>query len=106
MLTMYFTLIKTPKPAMLIATWGYPYVDAYDDMMERIMTNLNQYNIETVEAISACGFIGLFRGLENNRKAVILRFPKEMEKAYQARKALVTGECYGPTMLQRVTFYL
>ena len=48
--------------------------------------------IETVELLSACGFGGMLRGLDNERKGIILRFPKELEKAYQAGKSLVTGE--------------
>ncbi|MFC2032484.1 flavodoxin family protein [Chloroflexota bacterium] len=91
-LSMYSTLIEPVKRALVIATWGYPYVDAYDDMMERVMTTLSQYNIETVEAISACGFLGILRGLDEDKKAIILRFPKEMEKAYRAGNSLVTGE--------------
>ena len=91
-LTMYSTLIDSPKRAMMITTWGYPYIDAYEDTMERVMNTLSQFNIEVVEAISACGFIGLLRGLDEKRNAIIIRFPHEMAKAYQAGRSLVTGE--------------
>jgi len=91
-LTMYATMIDPPKRAMMITTWGYPYIEAYEDTMERVMNTLSQFNIEVIEAISACGFIGLLRGLDEKRKAIILRFPKEMVKAYQAGRSLVTGE--------------
>jgi hypothetical protein len=34
----------------------------------------------------------MLRGFDENGKAMILRFPKELEKAYQAGKSLVTGK--------------
>ena len=77
--------------ALVIGTWGYPYADTYDFVISSIIDWLNIHGIITVEAISACGFEGMLHGLDENRKAIILRFPKELEKAYQAGKSLVIG---------------
>jgi multimeric flavodoxin WrbA len=90
-LPIFSPLLEPPRRALVIGTWGYANVDTYEDVMERIMTTLNQHNIETVEAISACGFVGMLRGLDDKGKAIITRFPNELEKAYQAGKSLVTG---------------
>ncbi len=34
----------------------------------------------------------MLRGLDDKKKGLILRFPKELKKAYQAGKALITGD--------------
>jgi len=47
--------------------------------------------IEPAEALSACGFEGMLHGLDDKGKAIILRFPEGLEKAYQADKSLVAG---------------
>jgi putative NADPH-quinone reductase len=78
--------------ALVIGTWGYPYVDTYDFVISEIISILNIFRIIAVEVISACGFYGMLQGLDENRKAIILRFPKELEKAYQSGKMLVTGQ--------------
>ena len=78
--------------ALVIGTWGYPYVDTYDFVIAQIISVFNIFRIITVEAISACGFWGMLQGLDEKRKAIVLRFPKELEKAYQAGKSLVTGQ--------------
>jgi multimeric flavodoxin WrbA len=78
--------------ALVIGVWGYAYVDTYDFVIYTIIDMLNTFGIITVEALSACGFEGVLHGLDENRKALILRFPKELEKAYQAGKSLVTGQ--------------
>jgi len=86
------TQFKLGGRALVIGVWGYAYVDTYDFIMTSIIDMLNSFGIIPVEAISACGFEGMLHGLDNNRKAMILRFPKELEKAYQAGKSLVTGQ--------------
>jgi len=85
-------ILKPGRRGMVIGTWGYPQVDTYDHVIEEITMRLWVSGVETVEAISACGFAGMLRGLDDKRKGLILRFPKELEKAYQAGKSLVTGE--------------
>jgi len=85
-------ILKPGRRAMVIGTWGYPYVDTYDHVTAEIIMRLHVSGVETVEAISACGFVGMLRGLDDKRRGLILRFPKELEKAYQAGKSLVTGE--------------
>ena len=79
------------RRALVIGTWGYPYADTYDFVMYEIISILNMFRISTVEAISACGFYGILQGLDEKRKAIILRFPRELEKAYHAGNSLVTG---------------
>ena len=79
-----------PKRAMVIGTWGLPTTDSYDYVIEYIMLYLNAHGVQTVEAISACGFWGILYGLDENRKAIILRYPGELKKAYEAGKSLVT----------------
>ena len=84
--------LEPGRRAMVIGVWGYPSVDGYDDMTDWIILILKILNIETVEAISANGFEGILHGLDDEGKALILRYPKELEKAYLAGKSLVTGE--------------
>jgi len=85
------TKFGTGKRAMVIGTWGYPYLGTYDYVIENIISLLQAFQIVTVEALSACGFHGMLYGFDDKGKAIILRFPKELEKAYQAGKALVVG---------------
>ncbi|HEY87017.1 MAG TPA: flavodoxin family protein [Dehalococcoidia bacterium] len=81
------------KRGMVIGTYGSPFVDSfYDSVIEKVMFILTNFGIEPVEVLSACGFIGVLGGLDDKGKAMILRFPKELEKAYQAGKSLVAGE--------------
>ena len=80
------------RRAMVIGTWGTNDVDAYDNIIEVVINRLNLYHYQVVEALSACGFAGMLSGLDEEGKGVILRHPKEMEKAYQAGRNLVTGQ--------------
>jgi len=79
------------KRGMVIGTWGAAGVDIFDFAIESALTMLHGRGIEPVEALSACGFEGLLHGWDDKGKAIILRFPKELEKAYQTGKSLVTG---------------
>ena len=79
-----------PKRAMVIGTWGLPTTDSYDHVIEYIIFYLNAHGVKTVEAISAGGFMGMLHGFDENRKAIILRYPEEFKKAYEAGKSLVT----------------
>jgi multimeric flavodoxin WrbA len=83
-------ILKPGRRALVIGTWAYPQVDTYDHVIEEIAMRLYVSGIETVEAISACGFGGMLRGLDDKKKGLILRFPRELEKAYQAGKSLIT----------------
>jgi putative NADPH-quinone reductase len=82
------------KTAMVICTWGYvnDAVDVYDHIVERMMVLLHGHRVETVEALSACGFAGMLHGFDDDHRAIILRYPEELKKAYEAGRALVTGE--------------
>jgi len=79
------------KRGLAIGTWGYPYADTYDQVMERIIGIMSHFGIEPVEAISACGFQGVLRGFDDRGEPLVTRFPGELEKAYQAGKSLVAG---------------
>ena len=81
--------IQPGRTAMVIGTWGYPYIDTYDHVIESVISTLNLHKVETVEALSACGFEGILHGLDNNRKGVIAKHPAQLKKAYNAGKALV-----------------
>jgi len=88
-----FQASLTPgRRALVIGTWGYPYIDTYDHVMENVMLVLKLHKIETVEALSACGFEGILHGLDEKRKGTIAKFPAELHKAFQAGAGLVTGE--------------
>jgi multimeric flavodoxin WrbA len=82
--------LKPGRRAMVIGTWGYPYDDTYDFVMQNIIVILKLHGIETVEGLSACGFEGMFHGLDENKKGVIARHPEELKKAFQAGTVLVT----------------
>jgi len=80
--------LETGRTAMVIGTWGYPCIDTYDHVIENIISILNLHKVETVEALSACGFEGLRHGLDEKRAGVIARHPQELKKAYAAGRAL------------------
>ncbi len=80
--------LEPGRTAMVIGTWGYPCIDTYDHVIENIISILNLHKVEAVEALSACGFEGLRHGLDEKRKGVIARHPKELKKAYAAGRAL------------------
>jgi len=81
------------KTGMIIGTWGYvnKAVDVYDHIIERMSILLHGHRIETVEAISACGFAGMLHGFDEQHRAIILRYPEELKKVYDAGRALVLG---------------
>jgi len=83
--------LETWKRGMVIGTWGYPSIDSYDDIIENVMLCLKFHKIETVEALSACGFEGILHGLDDERKGMIARYPEELHKAYEAGIGLVKG---------------
>jgi multimeric flavodoxin WrbA len=82
------------KTAMVIGTWGYvnDNVDVYDHIIERMIILLNGHNIEPVEALSSCGYSGMLHGFDDKHKAMILRYPGELKKAYEAGRALILGK--------------
>jgi hypothetical protein len=86
--------LGTGKVAMVIGTWGVPFIDVYDHVIEKMTGIMRARGIITVEALSACGFEGLLNtlhGLDDEGKGIIRKFPKELEKAYQAGQSLVVG---------------
>jgi multimeric flavodoxin WrbA len=81
--------LEPGRRAMVIGTWGYPYIDSYDHVIENVMVVLKLHKIETVEAISACGFEGILHGLDEKGRGTIAKFPQELRKAYEAGVGLV-----------------
>ena len=84
--------VEPSRRAMVIGTWGYPAIDTYDHVIEHVSFCLQMHGFITIEALSACGFSGTLNGFDENKKAMVLRFPKELEEAYQAGKSLVNGQ--------------
>jgi len=82
--------LKPGRRAMLIGAWGYPYDDTYDFVIQNIMVILKLHGIETVEALSACGFEGMTHGLDDNHCGVVARHPEQLHKAFEAGRGLVT----------------
>lgn len=80
--------LQPGRTAMVIGTWGYPAVDTYDHVIENIVSILNLHKVETIEALSACGFEGLRHGLDEKLKGVIAQHPAQLRKAYAAGRAL------------------
>jgi multimeric flavodoxin WrbA len=85
---MLTSMLKPGRKALVIGTWGYPCIDTYDHVIENIISILNLHKVQTVEALSACGFEGMLHGLDEKRTGVISRHPKELKKAYEAGRAL------------------
>jgi len=86
-----FSPFPAGKRGMMICTWGLPYVDAYELVMERALTQLSRIRINFVEVLTACGFVGIHHGLDEKKRGIIARFPEEMTQAYQAGRSLVSG---------------
>lgn len=84
--------LEPGRRAMVIGTWGYPYDDTYDFVMQNIIVILKLHGIETSEAVSACGFEGMFHGLDEDKKGVVAKHPDQLKKAFDAGVGLVTGE--------------
>jgi len=87
---MLSSCLKPGRLAMVIGTWGYPCIDTYDHVIENIISILNLHKVQTVEALSACGFEGMLHGLTAGRTGVIARHPAELKKAYDAGLALAS----------------
>lgn len=84
--------LQPGRVALVIGTWGYAYDDTYDHIIENIMVILKLHKVETIEALSACGFEGMLHGLDEKRTGVIAQFPRELKKAYDAGAALVNNK--------------
>lgn len=80
------------RRGMVVCTWGSEETNVYDHIIENIIRKLDSRQTTVVEVLFACGLSGLLGGLDENGKALISRYPGEMQKAYLAGKALVTGE--------------
>lgn len=82
---MLTSILKRGRTAMVIGTWGYTHIDTYDHVIKTVISIiLNLHKVETTEAISACAFEGILHGLDEKRKGVISKYPKELKKAFDA----------------------
>ncbi len=81
-----------PTRGMVIGTWGYLDTGTYDHILENVITKMNFRNLQVVEVLGACGVVGMLSGLDTDGRAVLQRFPQEMDKATRAGRTLVTGE--------------
>jgi hypothetical protein len=57
-----------------------------------VADSMNLHLIEPVEALSCNNIAGKLNGWDDKKKAIILRYPEELKKAYQAGRNFVTGE--------------
>jgi len=80
--------LEPGRKAMVIGTWGYPAIDTYDHVIENVISVLNLHKVETIEALSACGFEGILHGLDEKRRGVIARYPHLLKKAGNAGQSL------------------
>ena len=81
------------RRAMVIGTWGAvrAEVEDYNHVMSQVISWLRFFKFDVTEAISACGFAGMLHGFDEQHKAIILRYPKEVKKVYQAGRSLILG---------------
>jgi putative NADPH-quinone reductase len=84
-------ILEPGRRGMIIGTWGAKDENMYDDIIQRVCILMNGHRIEPVEAISASGFAGLLKGFDEDKKAMILRYPEELRKVYEAGRTLITG---------------
>jgi multimeric flavodoxin WrbA len=82
--------IQERKRGMIITTWGYPNIDAYEHIVEDHLMLLSIYNIEPVEALSASGFEGMLHGLDKEKSGMVLKHPECLTVAFEAGKGLVS----------------
>lgn len=80
--------LEPGRRAMVIGTWGYPAINTYDHVIENVISVLNLHKVETIEALSACGFEGMLHGLDEKKQGVIARYPRLLKKASDAGQAL------------------
>ena len=81
------------RRAMVICTWGsvHAEVEDYTNIISQIISWLRICRYDVTEAISACGFAGMLHGFDDDHRAIILRYPEELAKVYQAGRSLVLG---------------
>ncbi|RJQ40112.1 MAG: flavodoxin family protein [Dehalococcoidia bacterium] len=86
------THLSPGRRGMVISTWGTLTSRIYEHVTDHVIQNLYLRQINVVEKIIGCGFVGLYSGLDENYHGIANHFPKIMEMTYLAGRALVTGE--------------
>ncbi|MFA5316514.1 MAG: flavodoxin family protein [Dehalococcoidales bacterium] len=84
--------LKPGRRGMVIATWGTLTTRIYEHVTDHVIQNLYLRQINVVETIIGCGFVGMYSGLDENYNGIADHFPKIMEMTYLAGRSLVTGE--------------
>lgn len=89
-----YCMATPPKSrrGMVIATWGSLNTRVYEDITDHVIYNLYLRQINVVEMVIGCGFVGMYSGLDENYKGIASHFPKIMEMTYMAGRSLITGE--------------
>ena len=90
-----YCMATPPKPGrrgLVIATWGSLNTRVYEHVIDHVTQGLHVRQINVVETVIGCGFVGLFSGLDENYKGIASHFPEIMRKTYLAGRSLVTGE--------------
>jgi len=90
-----YCMATPPKPGrrgLVVATWGSLNTRVYEHVTDHVIQNLFLRQINVVETVIGCGFVGMYSGLDENYKGIVSHFPKIMEMTYLAGRSLVTGE--------------
>lgn len=90
-----YCMATPPKPGrrgLVIATWGSLNTRVYEHVTNHVIQNLFLRQINVVETIIGCGFVGMLSGLDENYKGIASHFPNIMRMTYLAGRSLVTGE--------------
>jgi multimeric flavodoxin WrbA len=80
------------RRGMIIATWGTLSTRIYEHVTDHVIQNLYLRQINVVETIIGCGFVGMYSGLDESYKGIANHFPRIMEMTYLAGRSLITGE--------------
>lgn len=90
-----YCMATPPKPGrrgLVVATWGSLNTRVYEHVTDHVIQNLFLRQINVVETVIGCGFVGMFSGLDENYKGIVSHFPNIMRMTYLAGRSLVTGE--------------
>lgn len=94
--TRYEYCMATPPKAgrrgMVITTWGSLDTSVYEHVLDHVVQKLFLRQINVVETVTGCGFVGIFSGLDEQYKGIASHFPQIMRATYLAGRSLVTGE--------------
>jgi multimeric flavodoxin WrbA len=90
-----YCMATPPKPGrrgLVIATWGSLNTRVYEHVTDHVIQGLFMRQINVVETVIGCGFVGMYSGLDENYKGIVNHFPNIMRQTYLAGRSLVTGE--------------